>query len=376
MNLREQRAQSITKDQIKKIDNYSYKVKSQNSDNWYDVISTESGFVCSCPDSTFRKTICKHSIALEISLEIRKKVKEVKQQQVTINPVEISGCKFCESDNIIKKGLRKNKNYSIQTFQCKDCKKKFSINIGFEKMRATPQAITASMNLYFNGESLRHVADSMKLFGVKVTHQTIHNWIKKYIGLMDNYLQSITPQVSDKWYCDEIYLKIKGDRKYLYAMLDDSSRFWIASQVADTKYTEDVRPLFKKSQKVVGKKPKILLSDGARNFMQAHKKEWYSRYKEDSVQHIRHIHFKGDKNTNKMERLNGEIRDREKVMRGLKKDDSPIIKGMQIHHNYIRSHMGINGDTSSERVGIKVEGLNKWITLIQNAKLNHQSSYS
>lgn len=69
-------------------------------------------------------------------------------------------------------------------------------------MRVTPQAITASMNLYFNGESLRHVADSMKLFGVKVTHQTIHNWIKKYIGLMDSYLESVTPQVSDKGYCD------------------------------------------------------------------------------------------------------------------------------------------------------------------------------
>jgi len=367
MNLREQRAQKITEDQIKKIDNYTYKVKSQSSDKWYDVISTESGFVCSCPDAKFRKVICKHSIALEISLEIRKKVEETKQKQVTINPVEINGCKFCESNNIIKKGLRKNKNYSIQTFQCKDCNKKFSINIGFEKMRATPEAVTASLNLYFNGESLRHVADSMKLFGVKVTHQTIHNWIKKYIGLMDNYLESITPQVSDKWYCDEIYLKIKGDRKYLYAMLDSDTRIWIASQVADTKYTEDVRPLFKKSQKVAGKKPKILLSDGARNFMQAHKKEWYSRYKEEQTQHIRHIHFKNDRNTNVMERLNGEIRDREKVMRSLKTDDSPIITGMQIFHNYIRSHMGLNNDTPAERAGIIVKGNNKWLTLIQNA---------
>lgn len=369
MNTREQRAQLITEDQIKRIDNYTYMVKSQTSEQWYDVISTESGFVCSCPDSIFRKTICKHTIAIEISLEIRKKV-EAKQQEITINPVDVSGCRFCESQNIIKKGLRKNKNYSLQTFQCKDCKKKFSINIGFEKMRATPEAITASMNLYFNGESLRHVADSMKLFGVEVTHQTIHNWIKKYIGLMDSYLESITPQVSDKWYCDEIYLKIKGDRKYLYAMLDGDTRYWIASQVADTKYTQDVRPLFKKSQEVAGKKPKILLSDGARNFQQAHKKEWYSRYKEEQTQHIRHIHFKNDRNTNKMERLNGEIRDREKVMRSLKTDDSPIITGMQIYHNYIRSHMGLDGMTPSEKAGIKVEGLNKWITLIQNAKLH------
>jgi len=368
-NSRESKAQKIIQkeNQIKQIDNHTFQVKSQSSDKWYDVVSTESGFICSCPDSKFRNTTCKHSISVEINQGIRKYIEEVKQQQVIINPVEINGCKFCESKNIIKKGLRKNKNYSIQTFQCKDCKRKFSINIGFEKMRATPQAITASMNLYFNGESLRHVADSMKLFGVEVTHQTIHNWIKKYIGLMDNYLESITPQVSEKWYCDEIYLKIKGDRKYLYAMLDDSSRFWIASQVADTKYTEDVRPLFKKSQEVAGKRPKTLVSDGARNFMEAHKKEWWVRYVEKQTEHIRHIHFKGDKNTNKMERLNGEIRDREKVMRSLKTDDSPILTGMQIFHNYIRSHMGIDGDTPSDRAGIKVEGLNKWITLIQNA---------
>lgn len=150
MNNRESKAQRITDEQIKNIDSYSYKVKSQTSDKWYDVISTESGFVCSCPDSKFRKFTCKHKIALEISLQIRKRVEETKKEQVIVNPVEINGCKFCESDNIIKKGLRKNKNYSIQTFQCKDCKRKFSINMGFEKMRATPQAITASMNLYLD----------------------------------------------------------------------------------------------------------------------------------------------------------------------------------------------------------------------------------
>ena len=43
-----------------------------------------------------------------------------------------------------------------------------------------------------------------------------------------------------------------------------------------------------------------------------------------------------------MERLNGEIRDREKVMRGLKKDDTPILKGYQIFHNYIRPNEGLN----------------------------------
>jgi putative transposase len=68
-----------------------------------------------------------------------------------------------------------------------------------------------------------------------------------------------------------------------------------------------------------------------------------------------------------MERMNGEIRDREKVMRGVKRADTPILKGYQLYHNFIRPHEGLNGATPAERAGIKVEGPNKWITIIQNA---------
>jgi putative transposase len=75
----------------------------------------------------------------------------------------------------------------------------------------------------------------------------------------------------------------------------------------------------------------------------------------------------GDMNNNKMERLNGEFRDREKIVRGLKKVDSPLISGYQMFHNYLRPHMGLNGLTPAEACGVKIEGDNKWLTLIQNA---------
>jgi hypothetical protein len=67
--------------------------------------------------------------------------------------------------------------------------------------------------------------------------------------------------------------------------------------------------------------------------------------------------------------MNGEIRDREKVMRGLEKKDTPILKGEQIYHNFIRPHMALDGDTPADRAGIKVKGKNKWLTIIQNASL-------
>ncbi len=73
-------------------------------------------------------------------------------------------------------------------------------------------------------------------------------------------------------------------------------------------------------------------------------------------------------NNNKMERLNGEFRDREKVVRGIKKDDSVLINGYQMYHNYLRPHMALNGKTPADKCGIEIKGDNKWLTIIQNAK--------
>lgn len=76
----------------------------------------------------------------------------------------------------------------------------------------------------------------------------------------------------------------------------------------------------------------------------------------------------GDLNNNKMERFNGELRDREKVTRNLKKPDTPILVGMQIYHNFIRPHMALAGKTPADLAGIDIQGENKWLTIIQNAK--------
>ena len=166
---------------------------------------------------------------------------------------------------------------------------------------------------------------------------------------------------------DELYFKVKGNTKYLYALMDDETRFWIAQQVGDSKYTEDIKPLLKKGKELTGKRPLSFISDGARNFHQAYKKEFFT-INNPRTKHIRHIRFKGDHNNNKMKRMNGEVRDREKVTRGLKKVDSPLLKGIQIYHNYIREHEGLNGQTPAEKCGIKIEGNDKWLTIIQNAK--------
>ncbi len=114
-----------------------------------------------------------------------------------------------------------------------------------------------------------------------------------------------------------------------------------------------------------GTRPNTLISDSAPNFHTAFNIELYTN-KWPRSRHINHIRLQGDHNNNKMERMNGEIRDREKTMRGLKKADTPILKGYKIFHNYIREHQAL-GKTPAEKCGIEIQGENKWLTLIQNA---------
>jgi len=363
-NLRMERGQAIlSADGVRRIDENEYAVRSQSGNGEYQVISTEAGWTCACPDHTYRTIECKHILAVKLSLSLRQAV----ESATVIAPVNAQACPSCTSKRIVKHGIRRNSYGDIQQFLCKQCGRTFVVNLGFERMHASPQAITSAMQLYFTGESLRNVQKFLVLQGVKVSHVCILKWIRKYVKLMGEYLDKITPKVSDKWRADEMYLKVKGNPKWLYAMIDDDTRYWIAMQVGDKKWHEDVRPMWREAKEVAGKQPKVLITDGAENFRRANRKEYYSKWGDKNTVHVRDITFHGNPHNNKMERFNGELRDREKVMRSIKREDSPILKGMQIHHNFIRAHEGLNGDTPADRAGIKVEGENKWLTLIQNA---------
>jgi putative transposase len=230
---------------------------------------------------------------------------------------------------------------------CKDCGKRFSFNIGFDRMHLSPQIITSALQLYFTGESFRNVQKLLKLQCVKITHVAVYKWITKYVNLMETYLARFTPNVSNVWRTDELYLKVKGN-----TLMDHETRFWIAQHVADTKNTANVQPLFKEAKQIAGKRPNTLIS--APNFADAFKKEFFT-INNPRTRHIRHIHIQGDHNNAKMERMNGEVRDREKVMRGLKKTDTQVLAGYQIYHNYFRPHEALKGKTPAEKCGIVIE---------------------
>ncbi len=369
VEVRKARGQAIAEveSNVRRLDENEYRVRSQSGSGEYTVLSTEAGWKCSCPDFVYREQKCKHIFGVELSLEIRRRIESAKR----IVPLDYQSCLSCGSASIVKHGILHNKSGDLQRYSCRDCGKRFTMNLGFERMGANPRAITSAMQLYFTGESFRNVQKFLRMQGVKVSHVTVYNWITKYVGLMQEYLKDFTPNVGDTWRTDEMYVKFSGNMKYLFAMMDDETRFRISQMVSEHKGTDDVTPMFREAKAVAGKIPKTLISDGANNFHEAYYNEFKNPsnpYGEsESAVHVREIRMAGSVHNNKMERQNGEVRDRERVMRGLKNPDSPILAGFQIFHNYVRPHEGLKGKTPAEAAGITIEGDDKWRTLIQNA---------
>jgi hypothetical protein len=61
-------------------------------------------------------------------------------------------------------------------------------------------------------------------------------------------------------------------------------------------------------------------------------------------------------------------------MRAIKKTDSAFIEGQRTYYDYQRPHTALEGKTPAEVAGIKVEGEDKWFTLIQNASKKNAKS--
>lgn len=72
-------------------------------------------------------------------------------------------------------------------------------------------------------------------------------------------------------------------------------------------------------------------------------------------------------NNNRIERLNGTLRERVKVQRGWKSMESSISEGQRIHYNFVKPHEALEGMTPAQRAGIGIDGKNKWLELLASS---------
>jgi len=149
--------------------------------------------------------------------------------------------------------------------------------------------------------------------------------------------------------------------------MDKDTRYLLASNITEKRETQDARRVFALAKEVAkGQKPDKIVTDGLHAYGDAFNKEFFTLRK-PRTEHISHIRLAGDMNNNIVERLHGTKRDREKVMRGLKTETTPIIPMQNIYFNHVRPHQALEGRTPAEKAGLGIEDQNKWLGLIQKA---------
>jgi putative transposase len=75
--------------------------------------------------------------------------------------------------------------------------------------------------LYFRFPlSFREVEELMLERGVIVSYESIRRWCLKFGQQYANSLRRRQPRPGDKWHLDEVFIKINGERKYLWRAVD------------------------------------------------------------------------------------------------------------------------------------------------------------
>jgi transposase-like protein len=148
----------------------------------------------------------------------------------------------------------------------------------------------------------------------------------------------------------------KFDNHYSWPwnLMDSTTRFWICSRLTQKRSTKDARSVFKE-MKQRAPLPKAIVHDGLPSYDDAFQKELFS-HTQPRIQNIRSIGSNKKGLNPKVERLNGTVRDRKTVMRGLDNAEAAqeLVDALRIHYNFIRPHQAIGGQTPAEVTGINL----------------------
>src|SRR5437667_5170241 len=125
---------------VKPVSQSSYMVASQSGSGHYSVTWDRNHWMCRCPDYLDDRK-CKHVYAVQYFLLMRNIVASTDDNSE-------SGCPYCHSTQVIKRGHRYSRIGPTQRYYCKVCKRRFSRTV-LKRSKSIAAVITAALDLYF-----------------------------------------------------------------------------------------------------------------------------------------------------------------------------------------------------------------------------------
>jgi putative transposase len=271
--------------------------------------------------------------------------------------LEDFNCKYCGASDVVRYGTEKGTQYWL----CNKCGHKFADNRASPEMKTPPQQIASAVNMYYEGMSLnairRHLDQQYKNCP---SNSTVYEWIDRYTSEAVKKTREYKPKVGDVWVADETVLKIGGKNYWFWDLIDVKTRFLLATHMSSTRTTQHAKALVEKASMRAGKIPKVIITDKLYAYLDGIELAFGA-----DTKHITSKGFSVQPNTNLIERFHGTLKDRTKVMRGLKKPETAlsIMDGWLVHYNFFRPHEALGYRTPAERANIQLPFKN-WADVI------------
>lgn len=385
-NLREQRARAILeKGNPSQIDEYTYLVPSQfDSNKKYKVTHLDS-YSCECEDYQRRcknsGLYCKHIKAILIFEKIKNayEVEETpikREVELIIEQPQKDNCPYCNSSELIKRGVRLTKLGEKQRYSCLVCKKRFVLS-AIPKIKGNAKLVCLAMDCFYKGLSYRDIADQFKQFyGLELHHETIRRWILRFSEVMEKYTKTIQPQIKGVWNADETLILTKRGRDkknplsnenydYVWNCMNKETKFLLASiNSGRSRSSKDAQKVFSEAVKQNGKIPFQIIVDGYAGYQDGCRKTFRNWGAERKVKFTSIKGHRKEINNNAIESHHALMKDFHKVRKGVKEVQT-YQDGFKVFHNFVRKSAR-EDLTPADKCGIGVQG-NRWNTLLLNS---------
>ena len=137
----------------------------------------------------------------------------------------------------------------------------------------------------------------LKLDGICIHPITVSHWVSDYSGIMCKFSAKLHIDTGHMWHVDEIHFKVLKKARYIFAVMDSESRFILAHRISKVKQGAKLTRLFRAAASCSMRPPRILVSDGLRDFCAPARKVFY-RMSGPRFVHICEIHLKNMFNQN------------------------------------------------------------------------------
>jgi putative transposase len=137
--------------------------------------------------------------------------------------------------------------------------------------RFPEEIISQCVWLYFNfAVSLREVELMMAYRGVQLSYETIRRWCDTFGASYAAKLKRKRPKLGDKWFLDEVFLKINGAQHYLWRAVDQHGAV-IDILVQPKRDRFAAIRFFRKLLRTSGRQPRVIITDKLRSYGAAKK---------------------------------------------------------------------------------------------------------